>query len=120
MAPLTALVVALLGLTNLALAHNIQMKAHTRECFHEQLHKDDVMTVTFQVGDREFGGSGNLDIDFWVRHQNPHTSIPITHVHYHAMLTSCCLLDPKPSKRLPSPRTRRLVRRPFLHRQHGR
>ena len=25
------------------------------------------MTVTFQVGDREFGGSGNLDIDFWVR-----------------------------------------------------
>lgn len=24
------------------------------------------MTVTFQVGDREFGGSGNLEIDFWV------------------------------------------------------
>jgi hypothetical protein len=24
------------------------------------------MTVSFQVGDREFGGSGNLDIDFWV------------------------------------------------------
>ena len=49
-----------------ALAHNIQMGAHSRECFHEQLHKDDKMTVTFQVGDREFGGSGNLDIDFWV------------------------------------------------------
>ncbi|KAK5741307.1 p24 complex component [Elasticomyces elasticus] len=47
-------------------AHNIQMKAHSRECFHESLHKDDKMTVTFQVGDREFGGSGNLDIDFWV------------------------------------------------------
>lgn len=47
-------------------AHNIQMKAHSRECFHEILHKDDKMTVTFQVGDREFGGSGNLDIDFWV------------------------------------------------------
>lgn len=25
------------------------------------------MTVTFQVGDREFGGAGNLEIDFWVR-----------------------------------------------------
>jgi hypothetical protein len=25
------------------------------------------MTVTFQVGDREFGGSGNLEVDFWVR-----------------------------------------------------
>jgi hypothetical protein len=24
------------------------------------------MTVTFQVGDREFGGAGNLDINFWV------------------------------------------------------
>lgn len=50
-----------------ALAHNIQLRAHSRECFHESLHKDDKMTVTFQVGDREFGGSGNLDIDFWIQ-----------------------------------------------------
>ena len=59
---------ALLGLSILATvqAHNIQLGAHSRECFHEQLHKDDKMTVTFQVGDREFGGAGNLDIDFWV------------------------------------------------------
>lgn len=49
-----------------ALGHNIQLPAHGRECFHEELHKDDVMTVTFQTGDREFGGAGNLDIDFWV------------------------------------------------------
>ncbi|KAK4993570.1 p24 complex component [Elasticomyces elasticus] len=42
------------------------MKSHSRECFHEQLHKDDKMTVTFQVGDREFGGSGNLEVDFWI------------------------------------------------------
>ncbi|KAL9090374.1 MAG: hypothetical protein Q9159_002001 [Coniocarpon cinnabarinum] len=47
-------------------AHNIQLKAHSRECFHEMLHADDKMTVSFQVGDREFGGSGNLDIDFWI------------------------------------------------------
>ncbi|KAF7951470.1 hypothetical protein EAE96_006779 [Botrytis aclada] len=52
-----------------AVAHNIQLAAHGRECFHEQLHKDDKMTVTFQVGDREFGSAGNLDIDFWI--QNP-------------------------------------------------
>ncbi|MCJ1292881.1 p24 complex component [Xylographa carneopallida] len=52
-----------------ALAHNIQMGAHSRECFHEELHKGDKMTVTFQVADREFGGSGNLDIDFFI--QNP-------------------------------------------------
>jgi hypothetical protein len=24
------------------------------------------MTVTFQVGDREFGSAGNLHVDFWV------------------------------------------------------
>jgi hypothetical protein len=47
-------------------AHNIVLPAHGSECFHEELHKDDVMTVTYQVGDREFGSAGNLDIDFWV------------------------------------------------------
>lgn len=57
----------LLGFAALASAHNIQLKAHSRECFHEQLHKDDKMTVTFQVGDREFGSAGNLDVDFWVK-----------------------------------------------------
>jgi p24 family protein beta-1 len=64
---LTTAVVAALGCLRLAAAHNIQLKAHSRECFHEELHRDDKMTVTFQVGDREFGGSGNLEIDFFVR-----------------------------------------------------
>lgn len=59
-------VLALGGLFAGALAHNIQLAAHSRECFHEQLHKDDRMTVTFQVGDREFQQAGNLDVDFWV------------------------------------------------------
>ena len=59
-------VVALAALAATTIAHNIQMGAHSRECFHEQLHKEDKMTVTFQVGDREFGGAGNLEIDFWV------------------------------------------------------
>ena len=31
------------------------------------------MTVTFQVGDREFGGAGNLEIDFWVRELRTYT-----------------------------------------------
>ena len=61
---LAALVAAIW--TGAASAHNIQLRAHSRECFHEELHRDDKMTVTFQVGDREFGGSGNLDIDFYV------------------------------------------------------
>lgn len=63
---LAFLYAALCGLFAISSAHNIQLKAHSRECFHEELHSDDKMTVTFQVGDREFGGSGNLDIDFWV------------------------------------------------------
>ncbi|KAH0284333.1 hypothetical protein M436DRAFT_64846 [Aureobasidium namibiae CBS 147.97] len=66
---LAFLYAALCGLFAVSSAHNIQLKAHSRECFHEELHSDDRMTVTFQVGDREFGGSGNLDIDFWI--QNP-------------------------------------------------
>lgn len=57
---------ALGGFVSTSVAHVIQLAAHGRECFHEQLHKDDKMTVTFQVGDREFGGAGNLDVDFWV------------------------------------------------------
>ncbi|KAI5841378.1 emp24/gp25L/p24 family/GOLD-domain-containing protein [Morchella snyderi] len=53
--------------SSLVSAHNIQLNAHGRECFHETLHKDDRMTVTFQIGDREFGGAGNLDVDFWIQ-----------------------------------------------------
>ena len=60
------IVLAVCLVLTLVNAHNIQLKAHSRECFHELLHADDKMTVSFQVGDREFGGSGNLDIDFWV------------------------------------------------------
>ncbi|EDN03966.1 endosomal P24B protein [Histoplasma capsulatum] len=59
--------VSLLGWIGVASSHNILLRAHSRECFHEDLHKDDRMTVTFQTGDREFGGSGNLDVSFWVR-----------------------------------------------------
>ncbi len=62
---LTALAAAAIW-SHSVLGHTIQLKAHSRECFHEQLHRDDRMTVTFQVGDREFGNSGNLDIDFSV------------------------------------------------------
>lgn len=62
----STILVTALGWITAATAHTIQLKAHSRECFHETLHRDDVMTVTFQVGDREFGGSGNLEVDFWV------------------------------------------------------
>ena len=52
-----------------ASAHNIGLPAHGVECYYETLHKDDRMEITFQVGDREFGSAGNLEIDFWVRQQ---------------------------------------------------
>ncbi|KAL0633877.1 p24 complex component [Maublancomyces gigas] len=57
-------------------AHNIQLNAHARECFFETLHKEDRMSVTFQVGDREFGGAGNLDVDFWI--QDPAGSLKVS------------------------------------------
>ncbi|KAJ4394625.1 p24 complex component [Gnomoniopsis smithogilvyi] len=62
----SSLLLAAAGLFSAVTAHNIQLPAHGRECFHEQLHKDDKMTVSFQVGDREFGSAGNLEIDFWI------------------------------------------------------
>lgn len=67
----SSLLLAAAGLFSAVTAHNIQLPAHGRECFHEQLHKDDKMTVSFQVGDREFGSAGNLEIDFWVRSPSP-------------------------------------------------
>ncbi|PHH72809.1 hypothetical protein CDD82_5796 [Ophiocordyceps australis] len=51
---------------HLVAAHNIVLPAHGTECFHEMLHRDDKMSVTFQVGDREFGSAGNIDVDFWI------------------------------------------------------
>lgn len=62
----SSLLLAAAGLFSAVTAHNINLPAHGRECFHEVLHKDDKMTVSFQVGDREFGSAGNLEIDFWV------------------------------------------------------
>ena len=47
-------------------AHGIQLYPHARECFFEELHKGDRMSVSYQVSDREFGSSGSLEIDFWV------------------------------------------------------
>ncbi|KAF2862797.1 transmembrane emp24 domain-containing protein 2 precursor [Piedraia hortae CBS 480.64] len=62
-----AILLLILGFFLACHAHNIQLKSHSRECFHETLHSGDKMVVTFQVGDREFGGSGNLDVDFWIQ-----------------------------------------------------
>ncbi|TDL29448.1 supernatant protein factor C-terminal domain-containing protein [Rickenella mellea] len=39
----------------------IEVEAATKQCFFEDLHKNDQMTVTYQVG-----GGGHLDIDFWL------------------------------------------------------
>lgn len=88
---LATALVAGLGWMGFAAAHNIQLKAHSHECFHEELHRDDKMTVTFQVGDREFGGSGNLDIDFYVR-------FPMRPCCY--LAESLNLADPRPFRQL--------------------
>ena len=86
----------------LASSHNILLRAHSRECFHEELHRDDKMTVTFQVGDREDGGSGNLDIDFYVG------SAASLNCETDTALGSNSL------RRLPHPRCQRVVWRLFV------
>ncbi|KAF8901671.1 emp24/gp25L/p24 family/GOLD-domain-containing protein [Gymnopilus junonius] len=47
--------------SSLASAHLIEVPAGKKECFFEDLHVHDKMTVTYQVGD-----GGHLDIDFWL------------------------------------------------------
>ncbi|KAK2466481.1 hypothetical protein APHAL10511_002123 [Amanita phalloides] len=47
--------------SSLVSSHIIEVSAGNKECFFEDLHKNDKMTVTYQVG-----GGGHLDIDFWL------------------------------------------------------
>ncbi|KAI5454946.1 p24 complex component [Naganishia albida] len=42
-------------------AHRIDVDPGKKECFFEDLHHEDQMTVTYQVG-----GGGNMDIDFFL------------------------------------------------------
>ncbi|KAI0320615.1 emp24/gp25L/p24 family/GOLD-domain-containing protein [Amylostereum chailletii] len=54
-------------LASLCSAHLIEVPASKKECFFEDLHKNDKMTVTYQVG-----GGGHLDIDFWISDPDGH------------------------------------------------
>ncbi|KAF8559069.1 supernatant protein factor, C-terminal domain-containing protein [Imleria badia] len=59
---LALLCISLLALSPLFVwAHKIHIPASTKECFFEDLHENDQMTVTYQVGE-----GGHLDIDFWL------------------------------------------------------
>ncbi|KAI0081824.1 supernatant protein factor C-terminal domain-containing protein [Panus rudis PR-1116 ss-1] len=51
----------LLVLPSFVFGHMIEVPASKKECFFEDLHVNDKMTVTYQVG-----GGGHLDIDFWL------------------------------------------------------
>jgi len=45
----------------IASAYMIELPAAMKECFFEDLHANDKMTVTYQVG-----GGGHMDVDFWL------------------------------------------------------
>ncbi|EIM88478.1 supernatant protein factor C-terminal domain-containing protein [Stereum hirsutum FP-91666 SS1] len=57
-------------LASLTSAHLIDVSASTKECFFEDLHRNDKMTVTYQVG-----GGGHLDIDFWIADPDGHAMV---------------------------------------------
>ncbi|KAF8639765.1 hypothetical protein AX17_001026 [Amanita inopinata Kibby_2008] len=63
----------LLLLSTWVSAHMIEVSAGKKECFFEDLHKHDKMTVTYQVG-----GGGHLDIDFWLT--DPQDSVLAKHI----------------------------------------
>ncbi|GJJ07445.1 hypothetical protein Clacol_001647 [Clathrus columnatus] len=58
---LWCLAIVVFALSTISLGHIIEVQASQKECFFEDLHINDKMTVTYQVG-----GGGNLDIDFWL------------------------------------------------------
>ncbi|KAG6378512.1 COPII-coated vesicle protein [Boletus reticuloceps] len=62
-------------------AHKIRIPASTKECFFEDLHENDQMTVTYQVGE-----GGHLDIDFWLT--DPEGTILTKHNRYSTGSTS--------------------------------
>ncbi|KAH9173406.1 emp24/gp25L/p24 family/GOLD-domain-containing protein [Lactarius sanguifluus] len=61
MAPFLLWISSLFFFFGFASSHLIEVPASRKECFFEDLHVNDQMTVTYQVG-----GGGHLDIDFWV------------------------------------------------------
>ncbi|KAH9071650.1 emp24/gp25L/p24 family/GOLD-domain-containing protein [Lactarius deliciosus] len=61
MAPFLLWISSLFFFFGFASSHLIEVAASRKECFFEDLHVNDQMTVTYQVG-----GGGHLDIDFWV------------------------------------------------------
>ncbi|KAF8138244.1 COPII-coated vesicle protein [Boletus edulis] len=74
--------VALLALSPaLVWAHKIRIPASTKECFFEDLHENDQMTVTYQVGE-----GGHLDIDFWLT--DPDGTVLTKHNRYSTGSTS--------------------------------
>lgn len=84
---LSTLALGALCYLGVASAHNIPLRAHSRECFFEELHNGDKMTVAFQTGDMEHSGSGNLDINFWVG--SPHPLPTYTHTYIYDLVTDC-------------------------------
>ncbi|XP_006459924.1 hypothetical protein AGABI2DRAFT_149893 [Agaricus bisporus var. bisporus H97] len=62
---LSAILAVLLIFPRITSAHSIEVPAGKKECFFEDLHVHDKMTVSYQVG-----GGGHLDIDFWLTGPN--------------------------------------------------
>ncbi|KAI7904331.1 emp24/gp25L/p24 family/GOLD-domain-containing protein [Cokeromyces recurvatus] len=65
------LLVALACILNTVSSLSINIPANEQECFFEELHLNDKLTITYQVGD-----GGNFDIDFWI--SNPQSSIIVS------------------------------------------
>ncbi|KIK44480.1 hypothetical protein CY34DRAFT_802682 [Suillus luteus UH-Slu-Lm8-n1] len=75
------LVLSILSLISYASAHMIEVTASRKECFFEDLHEHDQMTVTYQVGE-----GGHLDIDFWLT--DPENNVLTKHVRQSTGTTS--------------------------------
>lgn len=62
-----AVIIISLSAVCLSTAYTITLPPSTKECFFEELHQGDKLTITYQVGD-----GGHLDVDFTIFDPNDH------------------------------------------------
>ncbi|RIB19794.1 emp24/gp25L/p24 family/GOLD-domain-containing protein [Gigaspora rosea] len=67
MRTILAVIVISLSVVCLSTAYTITLAPSTKECFFEELHQGDKLTITYQVGD-----GGHLDVDFTIFDPNDH------------------------------------------------
>ncbi|EGW33963.1 uncharacterized protein SPAPADRAFT_59374 [Spathaspora passalidarum NRRL Y-27907] len=67
-----------LFLISLVTAHNVLLAPYGKQCFFENLKKNDELAISFQVGSRDPKNSEQYDVDFWINSPQGQTLVKRT------------------------------------------